>query len=407
MAFVDLLFSWPPNGGADVDVFHVIHGLHVAGHEVQLIGVNDGATWDRGQFEPASLPFPGVRLDFEGKTFNAQTVSTRIREAVDVFHPEVVVVCDGFFLKPYVIAALEPYPVVSRYYAHEAICHRDITHFKDGAPCPNSYLETPEVCRACALERIRPELCRMHPLSWTQDYLTARAYQPEYFGIVRRAWDKTRLAVVYNPLMQAQLSAYCKTVVVPGGVDVDRFPFSPLSERSSQERKRIVMTGRAEDPLKGVGVLRKAGEELYKERRDFEILVTLPEDSPRTEWFTPVGWQDYEEIRALYREADICVVPSVWDEPFGMVALEAMSTGRPVVASRVGGLQRIVVDGETGLLFERGDAAQLKRCLAKLLDDVELRRRMGAAGRKRVEEEYTWKRVVERHYVPLVEGLAR
>nr|HPO17075.1 glycosyltransferase family 4 protein [Candidatus Hydrogenedentota bacterium] len=330
LAFVDLLFSWPPNGGADVDVYHVVQELCLAGHEVQLIGVNDGATWDRGQFVPDSLPFPAVRLDFEGRGFTAQRVSERIRDAVDVFHPEVVVVCDGFFLKPYVIEALGAYPVVSRYYAYEAICHRDITHFKDGATCPNSYLETPDVCRACALERIRPELCRAHPLAWTQEYLTARAYQPEYFKIVQRAWEKTQLAVVYNPQMQSQISSYCKTAVVPGGVDTERFPFSLLPERGPQERKRIVMTGRAEDPLKGVEVLRKAGEDLYKERQDFEILVTLPEDSPRTEWFTPVGWQDYEEIRALYREADICVVPSVWDEPFGMVALEAMSAGRPV-----------------------------------------------------------------------------
>jgi len=66
-----------------------------------------------------------------------------------------------------------------------------------------------------------------------------------------------------------------------------------------------------------------------------------------------------------------------------------------------------VVDWDTGLLFDRGDAAQLKQCLAKLLDDVELRTRMGAAGRKRVEEEYAWTRVVERHYIPLLEGVRR
>ena len=106
--------------------------------------------------------------------------------------------------------------------------------------------------------------------------------------------------------------------------------------------------------------------------------------------------------RRFTGNADICAVPSVWEEPFGLVAVEAMACERPVCASRVGGLQDIVVDGETGLLVAPGDAEALATALARLLDDAVLRRSMGTAGRRRVEEQYDWPRVIARHYVPLL-----
>ncbi len=406
LAFVDLLFSWPPNGGADVDVYHVLKGLKEAGHEVQLIGVNDGVTWDRGRFEPEKLPFPATRIDFAGKAFTWQTIPRRIREAVDLWRPEAVVVCDGFFLKPYVIRALEPYPVVSRYYAHEAVCHRDITHFKDGAPCPNNYLETPDVCRVCALDRLKPDIRSGHSLAWPQEYLAARAFAPEYHAMQIRALGQLAAAIVYNDRIKELIAPHCSRVIVmPGGVDEEYYAFAEPQEKSAEERKIILMTGRGEDPVKGIQVLLEAGECLRATRDDFEIWVTAPEDTAGPVWLRPMGWRNREEVRSLYRQADICVVPSLWEEPFGMVAVEAMAVGRPVCASRVGGLQTIVVHGETGLLFEPGNARELAQCLGQLLDDSGLRQRMGRAGRERVETAYTWKRVIDRYFPELFEHL--
>lgn len=406
LAFVDLLFSWPPNGGADVDLLHVVRGLHEAGHEVKLFGVSDDVSWDRGKFDPAALPFPAERLDFTAKSLTHGNVATRVRAAVDVWKPDAVFVCDGFFLKPYVILALAGYRVVSRYYAYEAVCHRDMTHFRDGRPCPNHYLRTPDLCRKCTLERMAPELRREHPLAWTQEYLAARAYAPEYHAVVMASWRQVHAAIVSNPLMRDQLTPYCDSVhILPGGVDIERFPFFAVPPKEVGEKLVILMSGRAEDPLKGANVLREAGERLARERSDFELRVTLPEDTPATAWFRPTGWQSHDEMRALYQASDICVVPSVWDEPFGLVALEAMALGRPVCASRVGGLQNIVIDGETGFLFDRGDAAALAQKLAALLDDAGLRVRMGEAGRRRVEAHYTWPGIIQQHYLPFLETL--
>ena len=84
--------------------------------------------------------------------------------------------------------------------------------------------------------------------------------------------------------------------------------------------------------------------------------------------------------------ADICVVPSVWEEAFGLAALEPMARGVAVVATRVGGVPEVVVDGETGLLVPPGDEAALAAALERLLSDAALRRRLGEAGRRRAAE---------------------
>jgi glycosyltransferase involved in cell wall biosynthesis len=92
--------------------------------------------------------------------------------------------------------------------------------------------------------------------------------------------------------------------------------------------------------------------------------------------------------------ADICVVPSL-DEPFGLVALEAMAAGRPVVASRVGGLSEVVRHGETGLLVEPGNPKVLAGAIEKLQTGADLRRRLGEAGRTAFLKSFTQRRMVE------------
>jgi glycosyltransferase involved in cell wall biosynthesis len=407
LAFVDLLFSWPPHGGADVDLYHVIVHLQHAGHEVRLFGVRDTASWERGAFAPEALPFPAERLDFSPRQFTRAAVTRRVRQAVDAWKPEAVFVCDGFFLKPHVIQALAHYPTYARYYAYEMACHRDILRFKQGAPCPNAYLQTPDVCRRCALAHLAPSLRRGQHDAWRQEYLAAGAHRARYHGEVRAALGTLRGAIVYNEAMAGLLRPVCpEVVVVPGGVNANQFTFAPPPPRAAGAPKVILMAGRAEDPAKGVDTLRRAGEILRAKRSDFEIWATLPEDTPASDWFKPIGWHSAEALRMRYREADICVVPSLWDEPFGLVALEAMATGRPVCASQVGGLQTIVSDRQTGFLFPRGDAGELAAALSLLLDNAELRARMGEAGRRHVEAHYTWSEVVGRHYAPILARLA-
>lgn len=104
-----------------------------------------------------------------------------------------------------------------------------------------------------------------------------------------------------------------------------------------------------------------------------------------------------EDMPAFWRGCDVVLAPSNGlVESFGMVPLEAMSCGKPVVASRAGGHLDIVVDGETGVLFAPGDQAALGAALGRYLDDPELRARHGAAGRRRAVESFDVARVAER-----------
>jgi glycogen(starch) synthase len=105
------------------------------------------------------------------------------------------------------------------------------------------------------------------------------------------------------------------------------------------------------------------------------------------------------ELLAAYAQADICVVPSLIYESFSYTCAQAMACGLPVVASRIGGIPETVEDGVTGILVEPGDVQGLAQAIVWLAQDRELRRRMGAAGRAKVEELYTPSRVAKMNLV--------
>lgn len=98
----------------------------------------------------------------------------------------------------------------------------------------------------------------------------------------------------------------------------------------------------------------------------------------------------------VYGAADVVCQVSRWEEVFGYVIAEAMSSSRPMVATRVGGIPELVEDGKTGFLVERGDAQAIADGILRLISDPELRKRMGQAGREVAEAKFDLKRNVER-----------
>ncbi|MGO9876439.1 MAG: glycosyltransferase family 4 protein [Acidimicrobiia bacterium] len=94
----------------------------------------------------------------------------------------------------------------------------------------------------------------------------------------------------------------------------------------------------------------------------------------------------HEQVMSAWAGASIGVVPSVWPEPFGQVAIEAMACAKPVIASATGGLADIVVDGETGLLVPPGHVAALRAAIVSLLADPDRCAKMGAAGAARAPQ---------------------
>jgi glycosyltransferase involved in cell wall biosynthesis len=141
---------------------------------------------------------------------------------------------------------------------------------------------------------------------------------------------------------------------------------------------------------KGLDVLLRA----YAGLRDAPPLVIIgyhtPEYPVRTTTLPPGAlvlrdWP-HEAVMQAWKRSMIGIVPSTWSEPCPTVAMEAMAVGKPLVASRIGGLTDLVADGETGLLVPPGDAEALRRALERLLADPELRARMGQAGQRKVVE---------------------
>lgn len=124
------------------------------------------------------------------------------------------------------------------------------------------------------------------------------------------------------------------------------------------------------DDLRTKGVLRRQMEERVQTLglRDRFTFLGFRSDAPR-----------------LIQAFDLVVVPS-HVEPFGLASLEAMAAGRPVVASRVGGIPEVVVDGETGMLVPVADPQRLAEGIGRMLRDEDLQRQMGQAGRRRASE---------------------
>ena len=406
IAIVDLLFCWPPNGGADVDVYHLALGLTRAGRPVRLFVPHFTGLLGRGCISSIDPNIDIQQITIEAAS-QRETVVGALRDAVDAWRPDVVVLAHGYGLKPFVALALAHYPLIGRFYAHELLCARDAFRFKDNEPCPYNYINNPDHCRQCALASLGPEIRSGRNQAWTQEYLLAEAYRASYHETVVKALNTMKRIVVYNSQLRATLPAYQdKTVVIPGGVAPEEdFDALPPGKFGPEGKKIILMPGRVEDPAKGLPLLLEAAAKLFAHRQDFHILATHFDPMWHGPFYSSTGWLPHEEARRLYQQADICVIPSLWQEPFGLVAVEAMMAGAAVCAADCGGLHDSVVAERTGLLFKRGDAADLARCLERLLDDDALRARMGAAGHERAMTHYTWSTIVDKHALPLIESV--
>jgi glycosyltransferase involved in cell wall biosynthesis len=137
-------------------------------------------------------------------------------------------------------------------------------------------------------------------------------------------------------------------------------------------------------PHKGIDVLLEAYSGLN--RKVPLVLVGLRHyDTPRRFPDDVIVVEDvsHGDVMRAWRNCVLAIVPSRWPEPFGLVALEAMAAGRPVVASSVGGLRTLVEDGRTGIHVPPGDAAALQTGIQRLLNDPAERSRLGEAGRER------------------------
>ncbi|MDF2629767.1 MAG: glycosyl transferase family 1 [Symbiobacteriaceae bacterium] len=192
-----------------------------------------------------------------------------------------------------------------------------------------------------------------------------------------------------------------KVQVIPNGIDLKAAvngPFPPRQQFAAPGEKLIFHIGRLV-PEKGVAVLLEAMPHVLK-RHHARLVVAgtgpFGDELRRRahqlglgDRVSFVGWVDDATAHALYSYADVAVVPSTY-EPFGIVALEAMAAGAPLVASDVGGLSEIVRHGENGLKALPGHAISLAEQIERLLTDRALSRRLAGAALHEVQTKYTW-----------------
>ncbi len=408
IAFVDHVFTWPPLGGAPADLYYTMQGIAALGHEVHLFYGQELNNWAMRPVQRDVLPFASTAIEYEREEIVPEFAMRRYREEVDTFKPDLVFQCFTFLMKPYLCKALSHYPQVCRYYAYEPFCLRDYRLWRDYHTCPYNYLTTPNVCRKCTFDRLWRQMRTGRPDGYTFEYQATEAHTERYHQLLLETMRDFKSIIVYNRFTKGLIGEVNSNVnVIGGGVRLEDYPFVPLEPKPKGERTVILMTGRAEDLSKGTMNLWKAGEILARTRDDFQIWITDTDQRHDTPWFKAIGWHPINKVKEFYQQSDICAVPSTWEEPFGLVAIEAMATGRPCVVADVGGLQDIVIPGQTGYIFDRDSPAALAEALAKLLDDPEGRRRMGDAGRKRVEENYTWDRVINDNYPRIIEEALR
>jgi len=230
----------------------------------------------------------------------------------------------------------------------------------------------------------------------------------DWWGLLPRLFDRFLTVSAYSARELGAPPA--RTRVIYGGADPRRFAPDPAAVR-----RGVLFVGRI-TPHKGVERLVEAlppgerltiagssGHDAAPPERDYPLLLRRLARDRDVEFLGPVP---DEHLPDLYRGAAVLALPSVHrtcygreirvSELLGLVALEAMASGTPVVCSRLGGLAEVVQDGVTGYLVEPGDVAGLRERLAELLGDPALAARLGRNARELALERFTWRACAER-----------
>jgi len=193
-----------------------------------------------------------------------------------------------------------------------------------------------------------------------------------------------------------------RTRVVYNGVDTNKFTLG----NTEKKEDTILFVGRL-TPVKGLSTLLRALDHI-KQRVTLQIVGPIPNIRYANELrilankvasrtghsIKFLGVQHEEELIRLYQRASFLAMPSL-SEPFGIVGLEALSCGTPIVASFVGGIPEFIENGKNGFLVPPTDPAKLAQAIQSLLDDRKLRMGFGKEGRRLVEEKFSAHRMIQ------------
>jgi len=387
-----VLDTWGLIGGTERYAAVVVPALLERGHRVTVLCRESRAS-DLDEVEVIELP--GLEGERMPRWLSAELVR-RVRGAT----PDVIYLSALHNLDAHE-RLVELAPLVRYVHDHTLFC-----------PGLNKYREDGENCR----EAMGVECLRRY---WTTEGCVCLKREPHASFLLtpiralRRKWRE--LEIVQRSTRVLTNSHYMRSELLKVGFPPDTtsvLPLFTLSNTDAQPRGELDLATRefldASDapllftparltlPDKGVDFLTSA---LAAVKSPFRAVVAGT--GPAEEWLRAkavedgvgermhfAGWAEPGAIETLYARAEVVVCPSVWDEPFGLVGIESMAHGKPVVAFEVGGIPDWLEDGETGLLVRRKDTEAMAAAIDRLLGDPELRTRLGERGRTRVAERF-------------------
>ncbi|WP_309492913.1 glycosyltransferase family 4 protein [Candidatus Hecatella orcuttiae] len=374
MRIVQVRQKFPLDGGVEVHVYHLCKKLVERGHDVTVFASDRDLFWRRS-YSCGLQHIDGIkvrRFRAWGKVFRNLLIPSMFRALMngdfDIVHAH------GHFYNTTEMAALasklsgKPLVITPHFQPYWA------------------YLDRKERLARMLYERsvARPVFQAAKKIVAVSPY--TKTYLVENFGVKEE-----------------------KVHVVPNGLDLSRFTNLPdgweFRERFGISGLMVLFVGHLSQ-RKGVRYLVQAIPQVLKsipdavfvfvgvDRGEKSLLESLIKQFGVDSHVVFTGYMPDEELTSAYAAADLFVLPSLF-EAFGITLLEAMACGLPIVATKVGGIPHVVLDGQTGLLVEAGDASQLADALVTLLSDRALAKKMGELGRK-VAQEYGWNTVCDK-----------
>lgn len=404
VAILSLLFNWPSTGGGTVHTKELAKFLQRDGYQVRHIyAVNE--SFGVGKVTQ-NLDYDSDPLYFTDAEWNDKLIRERFRIATNDFSPDWVIVTDSWNTKPLLAEAVFDYPYFLRIAAEECLCPLNNVRmlFKQGSSpnkrpeiiqCDQNQLESPHVCRECVIQN-----SQLSGGLHKAERLLGGFNVEEYSHRLRQSFEQAEGVLAVNPEIAQLIEPFTPAVhVVPSGFDLSRFPKEYIQPPASEGRKlRILFAGLRDELMKGFYVLHAATDQLWERRKDFELWITGEPRQGDPEYFRCIGWQSQQELTKSMCLTDLLVFPTVAQEALGRSAVEAMGCGRPVIASRIGGLNWVIEHEKTGLLSEPGNVDDLCQQLERLLDDPDLRENLGKTGQEKFYQKFTWEVVLDHSY---------
>ncbi len=370
-----------PTAGAEISAKMLLDGLRNRGHEVRFF--SSRAELLPGASYADDLCFGTTsRFQVISSTFNLSARRSLVR-VLDEFRPDVVHVKMFLWqLSPLILGPLYDYPSIYHAVVYKPICPTGWKMLPDGTRC-EAQPGLPCLCDGC----LTPQswtVFMVQNLLWRRDmgafdtlvttsFAMKERLEAEGLGPFRIIPNGCEEREARPPLGSEPRLAYAGRLSAEKGVDTLLRAFKRLLGHIPGARLEIV----------GDGPLRDRLQELAR-RLGINDDVDFAGPLPTT------------EMERRLETAWVQAVPSKWDEPFGMVAIEAMMRGTAVLASNGGGLRDIVRNGETGLLVAHNNVAAWASALTHLLSDRDRCEAMGAAGRKVALDEYTVDHKIDR-----------